>query len=535
MEMVLPQKRTPVRTARPAVWLVAIVVFGLLPRAVGLRHNIDGNMLTRQAHIASNVYFFLRDGITIPTRTFNKRYGYPDPDARTLEEGMRPYALQNPSNLHYRIYDFPLYQMIAALFCRLTGADILLVCRLMNLVLYALFSGVLYAIMRRTKVPPAVALCALFVLAISPLQIFYSHAVHPDNLAVLLSYLSLLFFLRRQDPSSRTVADGVFLFVTGILAALIKSPCHLPVVVAMLCYTVAMRRGRRLMLAYGAALLLTLVSFKLYMNLVNTGSLRSPAFEHVWFFSTLKERLNLEHNRYLILRTIGRLVNPLLFLASLAGLALYIRRARRGWIVQEQSAIYLGLALGAFLTVVIFHQLNFIHDYYQLPFVFPASFFAAYGLAAGWERLSGASDAGGKSQRPARGYLAVAALVVLGAATSYFARIQHNQWNEVIEAGHFIEENTPENGFVFYMCPSTFTHYIDDFVQLYFARREGYNINRCDLPQEFARVHALYAVENRPFYLFSPDVEYAKYRAQIEALHVQMVAHGPDGSIFRLR
>ena len=103
----------------------------LLPALVLLLSNLDaplhGSHLFRQAHVAANIEKYLQDGLSMHPRTYNR-------------------------DVPLVLYDFPLYQLTAALAARLTGGDPLLVARVLSTLCFGLTLAALSTLMARTRV-----------------------------------------------------------------------------------------------------------------------------------------------------------------------------------------------------------------------------------------------------------------------------------------------------------------------------------------------------------------------------------------------
>lgn len=206
-------------TSTASWWLLALILaLGVFLRCDLLDGPLIQPHLFRQSHTASEIDFYVRDGLS----SITNRYCKSDPDDRQS---------LYPDVPGYRLFEFPLYQHVVTLVCWSTGWSTVLSGRLVNLALYLCLCAIVWWLMRQVGTPALVRLLTLACISTSPLHIYYSQALISDNLAVFLATTSLASFAVTVASPSR----GLFaLFVvTGVLSALIKSPCFLPVVVAV--------------------------------------------------------------------------------------------------------------------------------------------------------------------------------------------------------------------------------------------------------------------------------------------------------------
>jgi hypothetical protein len=400
----------------------------------------------RQAHVASNIEFFLRDGISLAPAMYAK-------------------------NTSDKLLDFPLYQQIVTVLCNTFKTPVIQTGRGVNIVVYMLNCFALWGILHtRCKFAARVVIATILLYSLSPLSVFYERAIIPDNLAILLSLLSLWCFLWWVESDAPVAFVGMTL--TGVLATLIKNPIYLPVCFVIGFWFIFHRQVRRLfslkMLFFAAVIAATVVIFKLYANFENTGSLQSPGWESQWYFSTLKIRLSFEPYNVLFQRLVHEIVVPPIFGLLFLGLCSFLFEAWH----PRQKAVVLGLTIGGVVTALLFFNVNLIHNYYQLPFVPIACFFAAYA----WDRLLGRRMVAAlQSRRVGTVGLGVVCLLLCFGALFVVTRgslISKTEPAPFISSGDFIRQNTSPDTFVLFVISQ------EDWnpAFLYFAKREGYNL-----------------------------------------------------------
>jgi hypothetical protein len=517
---------------------IAVLLLGLLPRIYQLGRELDGHFVSRQAHVASNIEFFLNHGIGVATRTFNKRELFDRAFVQAFSPGAEgAFVGMNPTNLHDRVFDFPFYQIFVALLSKVTSWDALLTARATNVAVYLMTCFILLDLMTVLKVRPLVKFGAMLAFVWSPLQVFYSGAVIPDNLAVMFSFASLLSFVKWREEVGGSAMHYLGAFVAGSVAVLIKSPCHLPVVFAMVAYWIvtdgrlpARRTGSAILFG---GLLLEALLFKAYSNHVNSGYLATPAWDRAWYFGHLTDRFSVGTAFRIGSRLLVRAVNPLLFVLALLGAFARCRDIVKRQDSPESKAIWLGLVLGMLATIEVFLPLNSIHDYYQIPFVFTFALSVGYGLELVCEqRLFREQRLFGSSFARAAVMLA---FVAMGIGGSYLARIRLEQPREKIVAGDFIKAHTPPDAFVFYVVPTLDAIPLVDPSFLYFAHREGYNVDKRDIPIEVARVQDVFAAEQRPTYVFCSAQARATSADAMLSLNTVELASSESGTLYALR
>jgi hypothetical protein len=118
---------------------------------------LHGSHLFRQAHVAANIETYLRDGLSLHPRTYNR-------------------------DVPLVLYDFPLYQLTAAVAARLTGGDPLLIARVLSTLCFGLTLATLSTLMARTGVAQAQRALATVFFAYASLDLFYFETPLVDTL-----------------------------------------------------------------------------------------------------------------------------------------------------------------------------------------------------------------------------------------------------------------------------------------------------------------------------------------------------------------
>jgi hypothetical protein len=286
------------------------------------------------------------------------------------------------------VYDIPIYEYLIAKIALLIHADVLVVTRYFNVLLWLLTAYAGWRIVETLRKGSGIIL--LFLLSTSPLLLHYFSVPLPDAMALAFSLLAIARLMQDQlDGWSAALACTFF----GV-AALIKSPVPFVVIVFYLTYLggsiLARRedafRSIRYHWRYISGPLLTAlvcaVLAELLRNEILGQQLVQFAQDPNWYFGTLEMRLSkdlwvsaFERFEGASPRFLGYAYVALLFLtmhpalkvdrlATLAGLAAYVS----GWLT--------------------FETLYRVHDYHQLSgtlLVFVAVANAGRGL---WEFIT---------------------------------------------------------------------------------------------------------------------------------------------------
>ena len=372
-------------------------------------------------------------------------------------------------------FEFPLPEAVMALGYHVFGPRHA-VARALTLLAYLGSAWYFYLLVQYLRNGRAAKLATLLYLA-TPLALFYSRAMHIDFWTVLCSHAMLYYLLRGYDEE-RT---GLIVLGTafGILAFLIKAPYAFYLFFPFGLHALRRLKLKRL-LAWAPIMVLPLVAFALWRWHVARVNAAAPdwffipdymkfALRAEWFFGPLSQRLEIGNWLMLARRVVTAITGTVGIYLLLIGLIPWSREKR------GLAFFWVWLA-GVGLYVLIFFNLNLVHDYYQIPFLAPLAFFIAVALETLFL----------EPQRPgllARAPLALTVLLLVGvsvrkAEASYY----EVDWIRV-SAGARIREHTPEDALVI-ASPSQPNTWWWDPRLLYRARRLGWNIRTDRLSEE---------------------------------------------------
>ena len=271
--------------------------------------------------------------------------------------------------------EFQIYPFAVALLYRVFGVREVLG-RLLS-VLFSLVSIYALYLLVRSIIDERVGIWAAVILAIMPLNIYYSRAFMPESALLMCSVVGIYLFSRWvASPAPKyLVLSAAFI----ALAGLIKIPTlylGLPLV-----YLAWLRFGRRTLYQgplwlYAAAVFAAIGLWYYHAHRI---FLESGLTFYIWGYGTdkwgnwhLLGDLKF-YNRVLFRSIAERHMTWPGFVLFVIGLT--IRRRRR----QERIFDLWLVSLAVYFAIVA--KGNYIHEYYQLPFVVPAAVFAGKALA----------------------------------------------------------------------------------------------------------------------------------------------------------
>lgn len=334
--------------------VILLILAALLLRAPRMGEMIDGPHTWRQCDTAQYIHAFYSDGFDLlhPSVCWMG-------DHRTL------------------ILEFPLPEAVSAVAYHLFGPSHI-TARWVTL-LFFLGSTVFFFLFVRSITDRETARLAAVISMIVPLSLFYSRAIHIDYSALFFAHAMAWLWVEAIKRNS-----GPWLWMGSIPAALaliIKAPYVLPFVPLLIFMTFSRRRWKLVFKHAPAFILpaLVLAAWQWHAMAVNGAAPDwsfIPTYRHFtnnvhWWFGTLSMRQNPAHWLALGQRILFEITGWLGLVLALIGLWVSAANYRRNllwWIT------------GSGLGVVIFFNLNVMHNYYQLPLVGPISVLMALGI-----------------------------------------------------------------------------------------------------------------------------------------------------------
>ena len=268
------------------------------------------------------------------------------------------------------VLEFPIYSL-AAYFVSISGLSLLLSARLVALAT-GLAAIVVFDRVCALRGHPRRA-TAVGLFALTPLAIFYSHAVQPDGTMLFLALVASYCGLRGMAGSRG------WLGAAGVILALASSikPAALLVVMPALFYDAAKRGALPRAAAIGVLATVGTVVWGLFdQNVLASGApdWLAANTSSQWLWGPAELRLQPNFYGQFVLRLCLVLLPPGAF-----GLVVLSLRHRLG------DGFWWCWAGGGVVSILTFATLNYIHVYYQLPLV-PALAALAGAAAPPWPR-----------------------------------------------------------------------------------------------------------------------------------------------------
>lgn len=358
--------------------------------------------------------------------------------------------------------EFPLPEAIVAMAYRVFGECV----PLARFIFLCFFAGALYYFYKIANMlfGRQLARLSTLVYLAMPLSIFYSRAVHIDFSAMLLAHAMFYYYLAGVEKRR-----WEYILLSSLIAALavvIKSPYAFCFLLPMLFFAIQ-QKAFGWTLRAGALYLPAVCAFLLWQHHVNIINGAAPNWDYIlhyrkmtqsahWYFGSIDQRLSLYSWWILFQRGV-------LEVTGIGGIVFFLL----GWRNLDQLPnfrLLLFWMLGLAAYVLIFFNLNFVHNYYQIPLLAPAAILCARGLQA---------TAANKGKKLLLFFCLLVAVNVAYTEIYYF-KVPAEQ----VEAGQLIRQNTPDSALViitykYFDCRNPKI--------LYRARRRGWSIEEAAL------------------------------------------------------
>ncbi|MBK8557243.1 MAG: glycosyltransferase family 39 protein [Lewinellaceae bacterium] len=272
----------------------------------------------------------------------------------------------------------PLPEALIAAAYRVFGPSI----PLARLLFLLLFAGAVYFFYKVIALlfGSELARWASLVYMALPLSIYYSRAVHIDFSAIMLSHAMVYYYL--LGVHHRRWAFLLLSSVAASLAFVIKAPYAFYFALPMLAYA-AHTKSLKWVLQRAWVYALAFGCFWAWQTHATALNSVSPNLDYIlhfrkfdnnlsWYFGTLQQRLTAYHWKVLLQRGV-------LEVCGLGGIFFSLFGFRR---LQNlpNVRILLWWIVGLAAYVLIFFNLNVVHNYYQLPLLAPVAVLCARGI-----------------------------------------------------------------------------------------------------------------------------------------------------------
>ena len=274
--------------------------------------------------------------------------------------------------------EFPLPEAIVALSYHLTGESIP-VARLV-FILFFIGNVVYFYKIVRMVFDSMIARYSTLIYLVLPLSIYYSRAIHIDFFVIFLTHAMAYYYLKGVYERRWT-----FIALSSVLAgiaSMIKIP-YVLIWVLPLGYFTFYQKSMQWVVKWLTFYVIPLVAFVLWQKHVYYINHHAPDLSYIlgyhkmlpstgWYFGNMHQRLSLYSWWVLLNRGIFEVVG----VGSLIYFVVSILFCR----ITKPFIFLLYWFIGLIVYVMIFFNLNLVHNYYQIPFLAPIAVFMASGM-----------------------------------------------------------------------------------------------------------------------------------------------------------
>lgn len=417
-------------------WFLILLVLGVVLRFFHLGESIESPHMWRQSDTANYIWDFYQNGIDLlhPSVCWMGEY-------KTV------------------ILEFPLIEGIVATAYHVFG-PYHAIAKIIFLLFFLASCYYFYKLIR-LFISAEVARVATILYLFSPLSIFFSRAIHIDFAEMFFVFgMSYHFIVGIQN---RDLRSGLFGSLFAILAFMTKAPYAIVFFFPIL-YIILKERQFLFVLKTAYIYVLPVLIFILWQQHVFEVNSNAPDWDFIpgyrkfvhnsgWYYGAWSQRE--DWNNWSLLG------NRILFeVTGIIGLIL----VGLGMIFGKVKAFFWWWLFGVIVYVLIFFNLNRIHNYYQIPFAPILSVFSALGIAF----LSTLFKDKMKS------ILIISLVVLIGLENGYYAFSNYFVQQPVFEElGQIIQEETNENDIVI----TNINELDSKFPNVHYAaRRNGWQI-----------------------------------------------------------
>jgi hypothetical protein len=446
--------------------VISIFIVAFIVRLYHVTYPIYDYMCFRQTQTASTIMNYYRNGIDVMLPTVN--------------------SIGSPGVL---VLEFPLFQAIGAVIYSLISPDIIYI-RLLSILCSLIASLYLYKLVvyffNKTT-----AIFSLIFFLFAPLNIFFSRTPMIESMAAMLSIMFLYYYIMWiEKPKIYVLILGIIL---ASLAFVVKPPYSL-IIFPVIAYYAFYKNGIRTLKDYKLiiSLIIPMIILLLWQTHANDANnyynsitdypynILHNSFqvklnqENIWYFGTLSQRLDPSTYTVVGKRIIWEVLTIIGTL--LAFISIPIKNNRHGLLFEVWLAT-------TFLSFVVLLNLNYVHNYYQLPCVSILSIYCGRGLYLIWEKLKQINFL--KDHR----YKILVLILILYLTNVYYVidgkKYFENENPLYYTWGQQIHQYIPENDRM--VLISTVTNDKWDPSILYYADKKGYMLPHSMLNEEMTQ------------------------------------------------
>ncbi len=379
------------------------------------------------------------------------------------------------------ILEFPLPEAVVAMVYKVLGPDHLYA-RLVFLLIYLGSAYHLFRIVRFLYAERLAWLTTVMYMSL-PLGIFYSRAIHVDFSALLCGLAAVDYLMRglRENRTRLLLLSTVF----ATLGFLIKAPYLFYFLFPLSLWIWKEGKGK-MALRHSPLLLFPILAFvgwRIHTQAVNAAApdwFFIPGYLKMagegmgsWYFGTWEQRQDGYIWKVLFRERLwGEVLAKVGLLFALLGFAWPKTATGKG---TGFARLWL---IGVLLYMVLFFNLNYFHNYYQIPFLPVAALLIALGISAIVEQ---------QVFRKLSPYMSLGLLIPLLAWNVWKAETHPHYYHldkPLIEAGEWIQEQTDQEDLVILSRTRTDPR---NPLLLYRARRNGWSMHIDRITPEIVR------------------------------------------------
>ncbi len=338
------------------------------------------------------------------------------------------------------VLEFPILAVILSFTFYLPGDEIVWM-RVICFLMFLLSALYFYKLVKLFNTGTLASFSAIVYLLI-PLSVYYSRALIIDFAVMLCSIAMIYYYVRAADEDSvKFIIIGSLFAVIGCL---MKVPYMFVGYIATGLYCISNKR-LKFGIKYLYLFIIPVVVFLVWQVYISNVNNLAPDWFFIpdyfkftgmssWYFGNLSDRLDWGNWNNLIMRGGASVITFIGFALFIPGV--FVRKAG------IDKRIFNYYSIGLLLYLLIFLKLNFIHDYYQIPFIAAVSFYIGVTLEYIYRKL--------ESESVAKAIIVTAvSLVILGINGIWFTERWYYKPDPVrIEASKIIREITSQEDLI---------------------------------------------------------------------------------------
>lgn len=338
-------------------WFQIVISCLIATRLFHFPSEIDDPHTWRQSDTAQYIESFDNEGINILKPSVNWMGGH-----KTL------------------LLEFPLPEALIATLYNLFGNH-LWISRLFFLLFFVVSVGYLYKILKlffKDNVPEI----ATIIFCSLPLSLFYSRAIHIDFFALAFSHGMLYYYLKallHQKQKYWLVGT-----LCAVIAFLVKVPYAFYLAFPLI-YIASTQKKWIYLLKNSWWTIFPIVALFIWNNYTKSTNSLAPDWDFIpnynkftemwyWYFGTLHQRTLPELWLKIGTRILNEVSGYIGLILTLVGLFFYKK--------DKNFHFSLFWLIGSIIYLIIFYNLNVVHNYYQIPFLVPVAIFIAMGVSS---------------------------------------------------------------------------------------------------------------------------------------------------------